>query len=219
MRSISLSFLKYIAIILSALVILNVVMHMLRWGWGDWQEVLWYCNSAALIVALGIFFKNRALVGAVLITTISTQFLWVLDFFAHFLGFGFGRTKWVLEGSTPTIFLISVILHGILIPITLYTVHVLGFSKKSLLYAFIIFGVFLLPFTFLVADYQENINCVFYPCNLLYLENAEFIDSHSIYNSITYLIQNLAFWFLVIVVNYYIFSYIVRRTRFSYFVE
>ncbi len=119
--------LKVCAYILMAVVILNLSIHIQALD--DWGEIVWYCNIAATVCAIGILAKKQALTNAVLITAVPSQFLWIVDFFFSFFGYGFGRTAWLFEDSSALVFVTSAILHALLIPVSLYATIIRGFSK------------------------------------------------------------------------------------------
>lgn len=166
-------------------------------------ELFWYCNIAAIILALGILFNKKELIGAVLITAVPAQFLWILDFILNLFGYGFGRTQWLFT-SGLFIFTVSVILHASLIPISFFGVYKTGFSKKSLLYGFIIFILLMFPLTYIFTPATENINCISYPCDLNIEKDSIKILSNSDYMTLNYLIKVMLFWSFILIISYFI---------------
>ena len=60
------------------------------------------------------------------------------------------------------------------------------------------------PLTYFFTPIDENINCVFYPCDLNLDETPEEIYSNPDYISINYLIKVMLFWSFIIVISYFI---------------
>lgn len=156
-----LSFLGYFLILV---VFLNLVLHLRIWG--EWQELFWFCNGGALVAGYALIRKNRVLISTVFATALPAQFLWIADFFLTLLNAGMGRTEWLFTESTVPVFIISVLLHGVLIPISGYGVYKLGFYRYGAILGLFVFGYALLILTYLLTDPIENRNCVFYPCDL-----------------------------------------------------
>jgi len=174
--------LNVIAVFLILFIIFNVSINFFYWEDG-WTEILWYCDFAAILLSLGIIFRKNYLISGVLITAIPAQFLWILDFVMKIVGFdGFGRTAWMFALPTLTI-LPSVIIHLVLIPISIYATFLYGFNKRGYLVGLgILLFAMIMPFFFSAQD--DNINCVFYSCDLDFEHSATYhylsIPSYSI---------------------------------------
>lgn len=164
--------LNVIAILLTLSVIVNVLINFFYWSDG-WTEIFWYCDFAAILLSIGIFFRKSYLISGVLITAIPAQFLWILDLLLKVIGFeGFGRTAGMF--SLPTLSILpSVIIHLVLIPIAIYATASYGFNRKGYFVAFgiLLFAV-IMPFFFSAQD--DNINCVFYSCDVNFEHSATF---------------------------------------------
>lgn len=191
-----LTILGYILIIV---VFLNIILHISYWS--DIRELLWFCNIASLIAGIGLIIKRTELITPIFISAIPAQFFWILDFFLNIFGIGFGRTQWLFVETNLIIFSISVILHLILIPFSLYGVYKLGFAKKCFLYGGFIFPIFLIQLTFFLSDPLENRNCVFYPCDLNYT-SIDDLNEHTFYNTWLYAVYNSIFWFFIWSISY-----------------
>jgi hypothetical protein len=126
---------------------------------------LWFCTIAALILAVALYLQNRIWMSAILVLAIPAQFLWISDFFLHIFGIGLGRTAQLFDFGTD-IFLTSLNLHIILIPIALFATWKYGFEFRSFWYGFLFF-VLLLCLSFVLTDPLDNVNCVFYSCDEL----------------------------------------------------
>ncbi|NQZ85694.1 MAG: hypothetical protein HRU03_08300 [Nanoarchaeales archaeon] len=153
----------YLGVLLIILVSLNLYLHLSYWF--NWVEVLWFCDIGAIIAGIGLIKKNKKIISGILVLALPGQFLWILDFILEIIfNSGFGRTSWIM--SVPLeIFIMSTILHAVLIPITFYATYKLGFSKKSFLFS-IVFILILMPVSFLISDIHTNLNCINYPCDI-----------------------------------------------------
>jgi hypothetical protein len=193
--------LKVISILLILFILFNVFVNFLHWRDG-WTEILWYCDFAAILLSLGILFRKTYLISGVLITAIPAQFFWILDFVLKVIGFeGFGRTAWLFSWPFLTV-LPSIVVHAILIPLSLYAVKVYGFDRKGFYTAmFILVFTMFMPFFFSAQD--DNVNCVFYPCDISfehsatysYLGFTSYSPGYLFIISIRWLIWTLIFYF------------------------
>ncbi len=184
--------LDLIGVILILITILNIIIHIKTYR--DYFEIFWFCNLSALICGIGLITKKKEIVSSVLIAAIPAQFMWIVDFLLNFIfGYSFGRTLWLRE-STYTIFLISTYLHLFVIPSSLYGTYCLGYSKKAYKYAIIIFIILLLPITYFFTPFEENINCVFYPCDLIYEINYKELSSSTYFGTFYYLLNQIIYW-------------------------
>lgn len=203
--------LNFLGIFLLAMVALNMLYH---WKiWYEWQEILWYCNVAGIVCGSAILLQSQKLISAVLLTAIPAQSLWIIDFFLDLSGHGMGRSQNMFEGSGTAIFMISTILHGSLIPVSLYATSKLGYSKRAFFYGLTIFILILLPLTFLEGDFSENRNCVFYPCDLDFDEDTITIARHVRYMTSSYLLLNvMGFWVAFATASHSILRVLFNRT-------
>lgn len=189
---------------------LNLFYHIKIWK--EWEEILWYCNFASVVCGIGILVQSPALVSSVLVTAIPSQFLWIVDFILASFGHGLGRTE-VLFEFPRSVFLISIVLHVMLIPISFYATCKMGFSKKSIYYGLVLFIFLLLPLTYYVGEVEENRNCVFYPCDLDYHKDYRTIFSHNRYMTLSYLFWNVVgFWSIMAWVSYSLLLFMFNRT-------
>jgi len=187
------SILRIGAIVLIFVVITNISMHVAAWDM--WREALWYCNVGAFFLGIGILTKNKFICTSVLATTIPTQFFWIFDFILEIFGLGLGRTSFMFEGMVQwNMFVFPILLHTLIIPLALIAVYLYGFSSRSIVMSLLFFGLLLLTFTYISTNPADNINCVFFPCDLNYYKNFAYIASHSQYISTEYFIKFLAFW-------------------------
>lgn len=190
-------FVTYVGIFLLAIVTVNLLIHIAYEG-GDLGEVFWYCNIATIMLGVGFLFRRAGLITAVFVTAIPVQFFWIVDFFLNSFGLGMGRTAWLFNDSlfflTP---IISIILHGILIPLSLWGVFKYGFDKRA--YYWVIAAVFILLLaTFFFTSPEFNRNCVFYPCDLNYVQHLDTITSHTYYRTWIYAGQVILWWLTVV---------------------
>lgn len=196
--------LNVFAIILLVLVLGNFSVNVFFWQ-DSWTEILWYCSVASIVLSLGILLKKPLLTSSVLFTAIPLQSFWILDFLLKLFGVaGFGRTDWLFElPLIVTIF--SIILHFMIIPLAIYSVAIYGFKKKSVFFAVPFFLVVCLFIPFFFTSFEDNVNCVFYSCDLTFdsLEGAVsptifgYVLSSGSYSYLAFIAVRWVFWALV----------------------
>ncbi len=193
---------KKIGILLCVVVLLNLLFHSFLWSdW--WTEFFWYCNILAFALGIGLILNNRIISNVVLITSIPAQIIWILDFVLLTFGLNvFGRTAALFEYNFMVVG-VSMFLHLVLIPTSLYHSIKNGFDKRSITYALLALYL-LLSFSYFFTPAEDNINCVFRPCD----ENF----SWGIYealgleaNTIGYLAYVLGFYTIIFPCAYYLF--------------
>jgi len=201
--------LNYISILLIVFIILNVSINFLYWSDG-WTEMFWYCDFAAILLSLGILFKKNYLISSVLITAIPAQFFWILDFILHVFGFeGFGRTAWLF--SWPVLSALpSVLVHIILIPLAFYATVIYGFNKKGVFIGFLMMA-FAMVMPFYLSAQDDNINCVFYSCDVDFEHSATYSYLGMAAYSLDYLLFITLRWFFWILVVHFCLLFIFRR--------
>ncbi len=186
---------KILASFVFLIVSLNQIVHIFYEGF-DAAEFLWFCDLMSFVLAYALWTKNKFLLSTVFLASVPAQFMWIVDFFLSLAGQGFGRTAWMFEDSymwiTPYI---STIMHGILIPSALYGIYRFGFGKRAILGVYFII-ITLLPITYFFTDPTINRNCVFFPCDLNFVEDREIISSNSLYMSKLYLLKAMFEWFI-----------------------
>lgn len=168
----------------------NQYVNFVRWH--NPAEILWFCDMTAVILGTGLILRNRIMITLALVMAIPAQFRWILDFFLEAVGMGSGRTA-ALFSYGLSVFWLSVNLHAIMIPISFYGVWKLGFARNALL-AILGYGFVLLTATYLFTDPEENINCVFYACDVAYSQGKYFQY---------FLFKVLLFWELVFLVSFF----------------
>jgi hypothetical protein len=206
--------LKVFAIVLLVLVLGNFTANMFFWG-DSWTEILWFCSLASIALSVGILLKNPLLNSIVLITTIPAQSLWIADFLLNIFGLdSFGRTEWLFELPLVVV-AFSIILHFMIIPLAIYAVAVYGFKKKSFFIGVASF-VILVLISFFITPFEENINCVFYSCDLDF-DSLEGIPTPLVFGwnlsfgSFQYLGFVLLRWFGWFIVSYYVWLLLFQR--------
>lgn len=194
------------AVILFA-VLLNIYAQL---GTEGWRVVLWYSNFSAILVAVGIFLRKNYIINAVLFTAIPLEAPWIFDFFVVlFGGKSLGFSKWVFGEKNMLIVFSTLLLHLILIPVAFYGTYVLGFSKKSFLFMVLIYGVFLVPATYVFTDISMNANCVFKTCGLLQGRTESPLMYFLYYYSRYFLVFCASFLGVMV-----LFNYILKRNLF-----
>lgn len=186
----------------------NVLVHILFEN-RDYEEVLWFCNVMTLYLAYGFLTRTVGTMSAVLVMSIPTQFLWNVDFILTIFGHGLGRTAWMFTDSNLLVTkAISVLIHAVTIPAALYGIWKFGFDRRAIWWMLPI-GYILLPATYFLTSPYENRNCVFYPCDMNYVDNYAQIVSGG-YMTTGYMAFLLAYWTLVCLAYYFIAAFIAR---------
>ena len=203
------SWLNFSAWFVFVAVVVNLLSHLYIWH-GYWWEIFWYCDAAALVLSIGIWLRKSSWVTVVLTSAIPLQFLWILDFFLELSGHGIGRTAWLFaESKGVWISGLSTLLHGILIPTSLLAVYKMGFHKKALIYNFFT-GILLLGSTYFFTAPRENINCVFFPCDIDYsLAYLQATDLH--YFTLFFVIKQFIISIFTIAIVYVILLFWFRK--------
>jgi len=200
--------LNVFAYFLLVLVVLNIFIHIYFWSDG-WTEILWYCDLAVIFLVIGILKKNTSINSFVLASAIPLQFVWIIDFFINIFGFsGFGRTislfEWPILSVLPSVFI-----HLLLIPVAFYSVYLFGFNKKHFLIYMFLFLVVCIFGAFVFSSYEDNINCVFYSCDISY-ENAV-LSSNSFYFSFIYMLYVSVISIASVVLSHFVLIYLLRK--------
>ncbi len=174
----------------------NAFIHIFLEG-QDWGELLWFCDVMSFILAFALFTKNKFLINTTFLASVPAQFMWIVDFFLELTVGGMGRTAWLFEDA-DTIFtpFISTVMHGILIPFSFYGIYKLGFVKRAIFGVYAII-VILLPVTYFFTDPTINRNCVFFPCDLNFVDDFKVINANAdFYMTTEYLVSEMALWFI-----------------------
>lgn len=157
-------------ITLALLVFFLIKSNLFFWVKGDnlGEIFLWYCNASLLILALGFWRNSPILVGAVFVTAIPAQSAWIFDFIMNLFGSNYALNRLSIfetYAESPSflnglsIFL-SILAHGILIPLSSYGVWKLGLNFKSFFFFYWFYLPILLPISYWVGNPQNNINCM-----------------------------------------------------------
>jgi len=201
---------KISAITLVFVVLTNLAMHVAAWNM--WSEALWYCDIAGLILGFAILTKNNFLSSSILAATIPVQSFWIIDFVLELFGHGYGRTAYMFEGMLQWNMLVfPVLLHASIIPLAALAVYLYGYNKRSIIFSLGFLGIILMTTTYIFTAPINNINCVFYPCDLNYTRDFTVIVSNSEYLHNTYFIKLLALWGLLISVSHITFGLLFNK--------
>ncbi len=155
--------------------------------------VLWYCDVAMMLVALGFFLRSARLMTVVLATAVPAQFLWIIDFVLTLGGGGFGRTE-AIGTWGPGMLLSSLHLHVVLIPLAAYGVYRYGLVARALPGIWIAI-VTLLGLTAILAPPQYNINCVAFDCDAA--DPGSGYGQHFIGMVLSWIVS-MSVWFMVL---------------------
>jgi hypothetical protein len=120
--------------------------------------------------------------------------MWIADFFMQ----TDGRTAFLFDQGF-WIFWLNINLHILLLPLALYGVWKVGFERRSLLptmfFIFVLLGA-----TYIFTPVEQNINCVFRPCE------GHSVDEHSL----QHFLKTLFFWLALTPVGYLLWRFIFQ---------
>jgi len=129
-----------------------------------WQNLLWLCDLANLIVLAGLWRESRLLLSSQLVATLLIGLGWSIDllgalvFDLHPLR----ATMYMLEPSLPLIFRLSSLFHVAVPLLLLYALTRLGHDRRGWRLQTAICWL-VLPAGFWLTDPERNINWVFAP--------------------------------------------------------
>ena len=183
--------LLYVFCIVFALILIaDAAIHVIRFGFYDIINIFWFCNFATLVFIIGVIFKIKEIPFAVLAAAVPAQFFWIVDFLIELFGQGMGRTTHLFELDIA-LFGLSVALHAMLIPVSLWASFKFGFYKRSIFITIVIFIFFLLGFTYFISDDMNNLNCMKYPCDLSLEEDTDTIMNNDSYFTPDYALKRM----------------------------
>ena len=129
------------------------------------SQLFWFCNTALLLLAFGLFFGNSIAITGVFIGALVVQIPWVLDFLVQ-LFFGhslIGVASYMFEYGFNSIRFYVELDHLLIIPLSIYGIKKLGFHK----YGWIVAGLLAIAINsgaYAFSSQLDNVNCVFYSC-------------------------------------------------------
>lgn len=98
-----------------------------------WQNLLWLCDLANLLVLLGLWRESRLLLSSQLVATLLVGVGWTIDLLGALL-FGvhpFGATVYMFAAEMPLIFRLSSLFHIAVPLVLLYAVARLGHDRRG----------------------------------------------------------------------------------------
>lgn len=197
------SILFYIfAAFLTASLLINIYPHFVSkriWN------LLWYCNFSSCLCIVGLIFQNKIILNSVLINSILPQIPWFYNFISGLFGEKSGRTAWLWNSDSIFPLLNSVFLHILIIPASFYGTVRLGYENISLYFA-LFWGNALLILIYLITPIYDNVNCVFFPCDLNFLVNKKSLETDWLYLTPLYLFLQLFFWSAAVISTHFFVS-------------
>ena len=163
---------RALGVYLALSAVVNAGYYSMVYGAGA-SDLLWFCNVAMILAAVGFFTKNSRLLSAVLAAAISAQFFWIFADLAYLAGKGpAGRLHWLGGRNSFFSFLFDLNYHFSVIPLAALGVWKRGYHRRAYVTVVSIF-LPLLVVTWYITQAKDNINCVFYPCDV------GFTDDHA----------------------------------------
>ncbi len=181
---------------------------------GYYLSILWYCHVLAYLLIFAFLLRSSLLSSIVLISAIPSQFMWIVDFIKMLIWQNGSRTAWMFAPDLYAWWIpyLSLSLHILIIPLSIFAVWSFGFSKKSISYALPIATVVLL-LTYFLTEPHANINCVFFPCDLNLPNDAQEIQRNYLYFSYLYLLREILFWWATGILTYILVYNTAKKLR------
>ena len=152
--------LKFIGVFLLLIYVSLAVAWCRRYNAGN---LLWFCDVALLLTALGFLLRSAVLIAAQLSAIVVFHFAWHLDYWL-FLLFGYsltGATGYMFyPGLTLTEKSLSFFSHAFVVPAAVYGVYTLGVPRKAWLLQWAQTAA-LFSMTYALTRPGENINWMF----------------------------------------------------------
>ena len=132
---------------------------------------LWFCDTALILTAIGIWWENPLLVGMCSVGRLLPQCLWLVDFGSNCLGFHLlGLTSYMFDPKLPLFTRGLSLFHGWLPILLLWLTRRLGYDRRGLVgWTALAAGLVLICYLFTPAagshpadpNLPTNINYVF----------------------------------------------------------
>jgi hypothetical protein len=129
-----------------------------------WDNLLWLCDLANLLVLVGLVLESRLLLSSQLVAVLLVDVLWVVDV-AWAAGTGshpIGGTEYMFDPGIPALARASSLFHVFVPAVLLWALRALGYDRRALaLQTAWTWAV--LPVTFWLTTPERNVNWVFGP--------------------------------------------------------
>ncbi|MAF34906.1 hypothetical protein CMO91_03605 [Candidatus Woesearchaeota archaeon] len=131
----------------------------------DWGAFYWFCDSAALVFAIAVYYKNTDAIKGVLNVGLVAQIIWLVDFASGLTGhFVLGVTEYAFSYLNTPWILVPLLMHVATPAIMLWQTRKHKPNRKALAWSF---GYLILLFVLaLAAPVEENASCVREICGL-----------------------------------------------------
>jgi hypothetical protein len=134
------------------------------WQAYGWENFLWICDVANLLIGLALWLESPILIAAQAVGVLIIQALWLIDVLARLL-IGFhpiGGTEYMFDATKPLFLRLLSLFHVCVPVLLLWAIARLGYDRRGWrLQA--AFTALLLPTTFLLTDPADNINWIWRP--------------------------------------------------------
>jgi len=127
----------------SAFILLHIYLEITVFGARD---LLWICDTAAVLTAIGLWMESSLLLSMQLVGTLVPMLLWSADllcrlFTGHFL---LGMCGYLFDPHDPLINRAASMFHLWLPPLLVWTVWRLGYDRRAWVYQFVFLAGFFL---------------------------------------------------------------------------
>ncbi len=164
------------------------------------SQLFWFCNTALLLLAFGLFFEKSIVITGVFIGALIVQIPWVLDFLVQlFFGYKlFGLASYMFDYGFNNLRFYVELDHLLIIPLSIYAIRKTGFHKNGWIVAGLL-AIAINSGAYAFSSQLDNVNCVFYSC---------FSDKIVINKQpLLYMLM----WTSLVIVSIYIMNHVVYR--------
>lgn len=126
-----------------------------------WQNFLWLCDLASLLILIALWTESRLLISAQLLAVFVVGVFWAVDVGTALLtGFHpIGGTEYMFNTEMPLGFRLLSLFHLMLPVIAIYAVCKLGYDRRGLWLQIALTWI-VLPLSLVFTEPQRNINWV-----------------------------------------------------------
>jgi hypothetical protein len=191
---------KFTAVFIAIFIVFKVYFATLTFGNLTMWNLLWYCNLAWLILAFGIYAKNKTLLTWVLVTS-TTEIAWYVELLAIIFNFDYRLTllDYLLEDREWMVVIndwMSFVVHLLLLPLAFYWVKKVGFDHKALGKILLFSAALLAVSFFLSVNGDIHLNCATIDANCHLFDEADRALSHLFLVGVSVVFWILFFFFL-----------------------
>ncbi|MBI2564546.1 hypothetical protein HYV79_00965 [Candidatus Woesearchaeota archaeon] len=145
---------------------LSIFIPVIYYKYNSLPWIFWFCNNVSILLALGIFLKNRTIITGELLLGGIGQLFWIIDFITkYFFGiYTTGVTEYMFIPNYPKILFTTGLTHFAIFFLMIWSLHLLGGPAKDGWKVAAIHGILIWAVAFFVFTEQYNLNCAYKSC-------------------------------------------------------